>query len=313
VRAYDIIGILGPTAVGKSAASDRVAVALGGEIVSADSMQVYRGMDIGTAKTPPAERPVPYHCVDLVDPGTPYSAALYQRDARTAIDALIASRTPAVLTGGTGLYVRAALDDMEFPTGDVLSPERERLEARLALEGAEALYAELRRLDPASAALLHPNNARRVVRALEMLAEGTSYATQAANFRVRGFHHPRTLLVGLTVDRAELYRRVDARVDAMIATGLVEEVRALLDRGLASALTATQAIGYKELVPVIAGKADLSDAIEDIKRATRRYAKRQLTWFRSDARITWIDVTELSAAQTAEAVLDLVESSGHDG
>ena len=313
MRAYDIIGILGPTAVGKSAASDRVAVALGGEIVSADSMQVYRGMDIGTAKTPPAERPVPYHCVDLVDPGTPYSAALYQRDARTAIDALIASRTPAVLAGGTGLYVRAALDDMEFPTGDVLSPERERLEARLALEGAEALYAELRRLDPASAALLHPNNARRVVRALEMLAEGTSYATQAANFRVRGFHYPRTLLVGLTVDRAELYRRVDARVDAMIATGLVEEVRALLDRGLASALTATQAIGYKELVPVIAGKADLSDAIEDIKRATRRYAKRQLTWFRSDARITWIDVTELSAAQTAEAVLDLVESSGHDG
>lgn len=313
MRAYDIIGILGPTAVGKSAVSDRVAVALGGEIVSADSMQVYRGMDIGTAKTPPAQRPVPYHCVDLVDPGTPYSAALYQRDARAAIDALIATRTPVVLTGGTGLYVRAALDDMDFPAGEVLSPKREHLEARLVQEGADALYAELRRLDPASAALLHPNNARRVVRALEMLAEGTSYATQAAGFRERSFHYPRTLLVGLTVDRTELYRRVDARVDTMIASGLVEEVRALLNLELASALTATQAIGYKELVPVIAGEADLPGAIDAIKRATRRYAKRQLTWFRADSRIRWIDVTELSAAQATEAVLDLVESSEHDG
>lgn len=312
MRAYDIIGILGPTAVGKSVVSDLVAVALDAEIVSADSMQVYRGMDVGTAKTPPAERPVPYHCVDLVDPGTPYSAALYQRDARAAIDALLARNTPAVVVGGTGLYVRAALDDMEFPAGDTLSPARERLEARLAEEGGDALYAELDRLDPASAALLHPNNARRVVRALEMLAEGTSYATQAAGFRERDFHYPRTLLVGLTVDRDELYRRVDARVDAMIESGLVEEVRELLETGLSSALTATQAIGYKELVPALAGESGLSEAIDTIKRSTRRYAKRQLTWFRGDSRIKWIDVTGLSATQAAGRVLDLVESSEHD-
>lgn len=312
MRPHDIIGILGPTAVGKSAVSDRVARALGGEILSADSMQVYRGMDIGTAKTPVAERLVPYHCIDLVDPGVPYSAALYQRDARAVIDALRARRVPVVVAGGTGLYVRAALDDMKFPSGDTSSPVRDRLESRLREEGANALYDELERLDPASAALIHPNNARRVVRALEMLSEGTSYAAQAAGFRERDFHYPGTLLVGLSVDRDELYRRVDARVDAMMTGGLPEEVRALLDRGLASALTATQAIGYKELVPVITDGADLDAAIETIKRSTRRYAKRQLTWFRADTRIRWIDVTGLSASQAAERVLELLESCGHD-
>lgn len=306
-----IVGIVGPTAVGKSAVADSVARVLGGQIVSADSMQVYRHMDIGTAKTPPHQRGVPYHGIDLVDPGTPYSAALFQRDARAAIDAIRAQGVPAVVVGGTGLYVRAALDEMVFPAGESVSPIRAGLELRAVQEGPQALYDELRRVDPASADLVHPNNTRRVIRALEMLHEGASYAEQAAGFSRRTFHYPDTQLVGLTLERSELYARVDARVDEMIALGLIDEVAHLLELGFADALTATQAIGYKELVPVVRHGADRAVAIEDIKRSTRRYAKRQLTWFRADPRISWVDVTGLSSDAVTERVLDLLESSGN--
>lgn len=307
-----IVGIVGPTGVGKSAVADRVARGLAAQIISADSMQVYRGMDIGTAKTPAGDRGVTYHCLDLVDPGEPYSAALFQRDARAVIDDLHSREIPAVIVGGTGLYIRAALDRMDFPAGESLSPVRAELERRAVTEGPQALYDELRDLDPASAALVHPHNTRRVIRALEMLAEGASYAEQAAGFSQRVFHYPDTALVGLALERDELYRRVDARVDQMIAGGLLDEVRLLLELGFSDALTATQAIGYKELVPVLRGEAPLDQAVDGIKRATRRYAKRQLTWFRADPRIHWIDVTELSVTHAAERVLDLLESSEHD-
>lgn len=306
-----IIGIVGPTAVGKSTVADMVARTLGAEIVSADSMQVYRGMDIGTAKVPPEERGVPYHCIDLVDPGTPYSASLYQADARSAIQALHDRALPAVLVGGTGLYVRAALDDMEFPAGEYASSLRLDLERRATEEGPQALYDELRRLDPPSADRLHPNNTRRVIRALEMLSEGTSYATQAAGFTRRTLRYPGTILIGLRIERGELYRRIDARVDAMIATGLLDEVARLAAQGFTEALTSTQAIGYKELVPVLREEADLADAVEQIKRSTRRYAKRQLTWFRADPRIMWIDVTGLSSTEAAEQAYELIESNAH--
>ncbi|MDY0340906.1 MAG: tRNA (adenosine(37)-N6)-dimethylallyltransferase MiaA [Coriobacteriia bacterium] len=305
----NILGIVGPTAIGKSGVADLIARALTAEIVSADSMQIYRGMDIGTAKTPPHERSVPYHCIDLVSPGTPYSAALFQRDAREAIDALRGRETPAVLVGGTGLYVRAALDVMDFPQGKIDTAVRTDLERRAATEGSDALHDELARLDPRSAALIHRNNTRRVIRALEMLSGGVSYADQAAGFTRRTFHYPDTMLVGLTTGRGDLYRQVDERVDTMLANGLVDEVRGLLDLGFAGALTAVQAIGYKEIVPVVRDGADLHTAIDDIKRSTRRYAKRQLTWFRADPRIVWIDVTGLSVGDAAERVLDLVESS----
>ncbi len=275
-------------------------------------MQVYRGMDIGTAKTPLEQRSVPYHVIDMLDPGQSYSAALYQHDARAAIDALISRDVPAVLVGGTGLYVRAALDDMEFAAGDTRNPIREELEHRAAAEGPQALYSELRRLDPASSELVHPNNTRRVIRALEMHAEGISYARQASGFSDRVFHYSGTVLIGLLVDRAELYRRIDHRVDAMIAQGLLGEVAHLLELGFTDALTAKQAIGYKELVPVVRDGANLDAAVDAIKRASRRYAKRQSTWFRADPRIRWIDVTESSPPDAAHAVLDLVESTGHN-
>lgn len=311
MRSPVIVGIAGPTGVGKSAVAELVARALQAEIISADSMQVYRGMDIGTAKVPIEARGVPYHLLDVVDPGVPYSAALFQRDARAVIDALRAEGRPVVVAGGTGLYIRAALDEMEFPAGEPSSPVRLELERRTTEEGPQALYDELRRLDPSSAALIHPNNTRRVVRALEMLHEGTSYAGQAAGFSRRTFHYPGTTLIGLTLERSELYRRVDARVERMLAEGLLDEVRRLLDLRFSAALSATQAIGYKELVPVLRGESPLAPAVEDIKRASRRYAKRQLTWFRADSRIRWVDVTTLSAEDAAGRILDLVESSGN--
>jgi tRNA dimethylallyltransferase len=298
-----VLAVVGPTAVGKTAVAEELAVRLGGEIISADSMQVYCGMDIGTAKPPKSDRRVPYHCVDLVEPGEPFSAGLYQRAARAAIADIAARGRVPVLAGGTGLYVRAALDRLEFPAGEQEgNASRERWEAYVAAHGSEALHAALEERDPASATELHPNNVRRVVRALEMLDEGVSYAEQRAGFALRDSVFA-TRFVGLWMERSVLYERIDARVDAMVEAGLLGEVRRLLDAGLRDALTASQAIGYKELVPVIEEGADLGEAIGAVKRATRRYAKRQLTWFRADPRVVWIDAGNLDVTHAADAAL----------
>jgi tRNA dimethylallyltransferase len=303
-----VLAILGPTAVGKTAVAEEVALRRGGEIVSADSMQVYRGMDIGTSKPAASERRVPYHCIDLVEPGTPYSAALFQQDARSAIGDILARERLPIVTGGTGLYVRAALDDMEFPRGVIASPGRRRLEALAEELGPEGLHARLAEIDPEAAALLHRNDTRRVVRALEMSeVDGVSYADQRAGFSRRRSVY-RTTFVALTMERVALYRRIDQRVDAMLAAGLVDEVQGLLAAGYRAALTAAQAIGYKELVPVIEAEAPLPDAVSAIQQASRRYAKRQMTWLRADPRVSWVDVTDLSLSEAVERVLSLVES-----
>jgi tRNA dimethylallyltransferase len=302
-----VVGVVGPTGVGKTTLAEAVAHHLGGEIVSADSMQVYRGMDIGTAKPPVAERRVPYHCIDLVDPGEPYSAALFQRDARSAIAGIAVRGALPVICGGTGLYVRAALDDWEFPAGDVGSVSRGRYERLVTEIGAPGLHAVLAERDPASAALIHRNNTRRVVRALEMLDEGASYSSQSVDFSERRSVYD-IALVGLTMDRAALYERIDARVDAMFADDLLGEVTRLLDAGYRTGLTAAQAIGYKELVPVVEDGADLQEAVVAIKQATRRYAKRQLTWFRADPRIRWLDATGVGSADALESALALLHT-----
>lgn len=307
------IAVVGPTAVGKSAVGEALALHFGAEVVSADSMQVYRGMDIGTAKTPPAERRVPYHCIDLVEPGMPYSAALYQHDARTAIEEAADRGTGAVVVGGTGLYVRAALDEFTFPAGALREDTRTDLERRAHDEGGDALHAELAALDPQAAARIHPNNVRRTIRALEMLAQGRRYSEQSEGFRNREAHYPGTTFVGLTMDRDTLYARIDERVDVMFRTGLLEEVRELVEAGYREAITAMQAIGYKELLPVLDGEASVGDASAQIKQASRRYAKRQLSWFRADPRIHWLDVTSLSMAEAAGAAIGLVESTSTRG
>ncbi len=298
--------------MGKTAVAEEVAVRLGTEIVSADSMQVYRGMDIGTAKPPVAQRRAPYWCIDVVDPGVPYSAALYQEAARDAIEDISARSMVPVLAGGTGLYVRAALDDLAFPAGEQTNnPARRYYEQYAEEHGAPALYELLLERDPDSAAVVHQNNTRRVVRALEMLDGGTPYAEQRAGFSSRDSIYD-SVFVGLTMDRERLYRSIDARVDAMIDGGLLGEVEALLQAGLRSALTASQAIGYKEFVPVVEGTAEIEEAVAAVKQASRRYAKRQMTWFRADPRIIWVEMDERSVSQAADEVLRALDCSSAD-
>lgn len=307
-----VVAIVGPTAVGKTALAEELALRYGGELVSADSMQVYRGMDVGTAKPSQADRIVPYHCIDIADPGEPFSAALFQSAARAAIDNCHSRGVLPVLSGGTGLYVRAALDPMEFPAGEQQRNDvRRRLEALAVELGADRLHDLLAAQDAESAALIHPNNVRRVVRALEMAESGISYAEHHAGFSRRESIYDARIL-GLTMDREMLYRRVRERVDVMMGTGLLEEVERLLEAGFRDALTAAQAIGYKELVGVVDGSAALHDAIAAIKVASTRYAKRQLTWFRSDPRIVWLDVTELELAAQVDAAVDALHLHGRD-
>lgn len=301
-----VIAVVGPTASGKSAVADLVAEALGSEVVSADAMQVYRGMDIGTAKTPVSERRVPLLLVDVADPTEPYSAALYQRDSRREIDRLRAEGRVPVLCGGTGLYVRAALDEMEFPRGEVDGAARQRYQDLAGKLGPEGVHALLAERDPESAALIHPHNVRRVVRALEMLDEGVSYARQSAGFSKPREHYP-SLQFALTMDRARLYARIDARVDAMMRAGLLDEVRGLMDAGAADALTSRQAIGYKELIDALEGRCTIGEAVDLIKLRSRRYAKRQLSWFRRDPRITWLDMDVLDAGGAARLIVDALD------
>ncbi|MBY4797994.1 tRNA (adenosine(37)-N6)-dimethylallyltransferase MiaA [Collinsella sp. AGMB00827] len=303
MSAPPILVITGPTAVGKSELADRIAECLGISVLSADAMQVYRGLDIGTAKTPPHERRAPLELIDLADPDEPYTAALYQRDARQLIDFAQLAGTPVLICGGTGLYISAAIDEMEFPKGAIGDGRREQYQALLQDVGSDGLHQLLAKRDPKSAELIHPNNTRRTIRALEMCDEGLSYADQ-----VRGFSHLKphydARIFMLTRKREVLYHRINERVDAMMAAGLLEEVATLMEQGLGEALTAQQAIGYKELIAYLEGTVSLEEAVETIKLRSRRYAKRQLAWWRRDPRSEWIDVDEYADKDLAAVILD---------
>jgi len=302
----DIVAVVGATASGKSVLADALAVHLDGEVVSADSMQVYRGMDVGTAKVVEESRGVYYHGIDLVDPDQVFSAAFYQRYAREVIADITARGKQVIFCGGTGLYLRAALDDFELDQGrdgdsGGEQARREQLRARAELIGAGAFHRELAELDARSAALIHPNNVRRVIRAFEHLEQGTSYAEVTAGFGAyEGAYAAR--YIGLRVERELLYQLIDARVDIMIKSGLLGEVQVLLSEGFDQTLTSMQAIGYKEIVPVLTGEVTLQQAVLAIKQASRRYAKRQETWFQRDPRIEWIEVSDLHRARLAAKV-----------
>ncbi len=297
-----IVAITGPTAVGKSSLADMLAKRWGSEVLSADAMQVYRGMDIGTAKTPVKERLVPLRLIDLVDVSQPYSAAQFQVDARGEVERLRGSGKTPVFCGGTGLYLRAALDDMRFPKGEVDDGRRERYNKLAEELGPLGIHAMLEQRDARSAEIIHPNNVKRVVRALEMCDEGVSYADQAAGFsRHKPFYEHVTY--ALTMDRARLYGRIDRRVDIMMREGLLDEVKELLDSGAREALTSMQAIGYKELIAYLDGECSLSDAVALIKQRSRRYAKRQISWCRRDDRTRWIDLDHMGV----EDALDFIE------
>lgn len=304
-----VVCIVGPTASGKSSLADAVALELGSSVVSVDAMQVYRGMDVGTAKTPPDERRRPLLMVDVADVSDDYSVVLYQREARSCVDGLLVEGLVPVLCGGTGLYLDAVIDEMDFPAGDSTSENRARYE-RLARErGSEALHALLEARDPASARLLHPHNVRRVVRALELLDDGTSYAEQNARLRRRPPRYDARIW-GLTMERARLYERINHRVDLMFERGLVDEVRSLCDRGLAGALTSRQAIGYKEVIEALEGSMTMDEAREEVKLRSRRYAKRQLSWFRRDGRVRWIDCDRIGRDEACRLIVDDARDEG---
>ncbi|UCH34185.1 MAG: tRNA (adenosine(37)-N6)-dimethylallyltransferase MiaA [Armatimonadota bacterium] len=302
--ATPLVIIVGPTAVGKTAVAVECCLRLGGEVVSADSMQVYRHMDIGTAK-PTAEerRGVAHHCIDIAEPDEEYSVARYKRDAECAIADIHARARLPVLCGGTGLYVRAVLYGLDLPIAAADWDLRKRLEDEAARRGAQELHDRLGEVDPAAAARIHPNNVRRVVRALEVyLLTGRPLSSHH-----RLDHQPsrqyNVVAFGLNVPRSDLYRRIDARVDGMMQRGLLEEARRLLDRGYSESLISMKGLGYRQLAAHLGGETDLDTAVHLIKRDTRHYARRQLTWFRAESLLQWLDV---SAAGGAGAAADVI-------
>lgn len=289
---YPVICVVGPTASGKSELAIRIASSIIGEVVSADSMQVYRGMDIGTGKVPADQRIVPHHGLDLVDPGEPFSAALFQDYARACFHDIDARGKRAVLCGGTGFYVRAAIDDYDFAEGEQVGNDVRDRYMKIAVErGPHELWTMLNEADPESAAVIPENDVKRVVRAFEMMASGESYAERKEALARIPQRVP-AVMVGLSVEPGVLRERIVRRVDEMVDEGLVQEVRGLLDGGFREGITSPQAIGYKEIVEALDGHITLEEAIAQIKTATCRYAKRQRTWFRKDKRIKWIEADD---------------------
>lgn len=303
-----VLVIAGPTAVGKTDVAVAAALELGAEIISADAMQVYRGLDIGTDK-PSMERRrgVIHHLLDVAEPWEPFSAARYRDLAREALRAVRARGHLAVVCGGTGLYLRALLDDL-LPSGPG-APDpavRAGLEELARRVGPHELHRRLAAVDPRAAERIHAMNVRRVIRALEVW-EATGVPMSEWQRRAREEAHPvDAVWVALIRPRDELYARIDGRVDDQVSRGLVDETRRLLARGLSHRHTAMQALGYKEMARYLAGRVSFGQAVESLKLATRRYAKRQATWFRADPRITWVDASSCTSVdELASAVVDL--------
>jgi tRNA dimethylallyltransferase len=280
-----VVAVVGPTAAGKSDLAVELASRLPGEVVNADSMQVYRGMDIGTAKPTPVERRgIRHHVLDVLDVAKPATVAEFQSLARAAIDDCLGRGVLPVVVGGSALYVRAVLDRFEFPGTDPAL--RARLERDLAVVGARGLHERLTNVDPGAAAAILPTNGRRIVRALEVVElTGRPFSATLPN---RTYLYDRVVQLGLDVPRDVLDRRIEERVDRMWRAGLVDEVRTLEDAGLRDSRTARRALGYVQVLAFLAGEYDEAEARARTIQATRRFARRQDAWFRRDPRISWL-------------------------
>jgi tRNA dimethylallyltransferase len=299
-----VIAIIGPTAVGKSELALRLAGSYSLEIISADSRQVYRYMDIGTNKPSPAERAgVPHHVIDVVEPDEDFSLAMYHRLAIEALEAIQQGEHFAFLVGGSGLYVWSLVDGWQIPSVPPDHKLRRELEARAQQESSQTLYRELEKIDPAAAAKISPRNIRRIVRALEIYHTTGRRPSELQRKEAPGFS---TLVIGLTCERSELYRKIDLRVDNMIKKGLIEEVEHLLEEGYSPSLPSMSGIGYKQIGQFVRGEMTLPEAIDKMKYETHRLARHQYAWFRlSDSRIHWFDVGEAGGA-ASKRILDEV-------
>jgi tRNA dimethylallyltransferase len=303
-----VVAVVGPTAAGKSDLAVALGQRLDGEVINADAMQVYRGMDIGTAKMPPAERSgVPHHLLDFLDVSQTATVAEFQQYARAAIDDCLRRGKLPVLVGGSALYVRAILDDFVFPGTD--AAVRERLEAELERVGSGALHRRLAEIDPPAAAQILPSNGRRIVRALEVIEiTGAPYVATLPEHR---YVYPGAVQIGLDVPRPVLDERIGRRVDAMFEAGFVDEVRGLLRQGLREGRTANRALGYSQVIALLDGEISEAEARERTAQATRRFARRQDSWFRKDPRIGWLpfDAGDL-VDRAVDAAGNLPDSGG---
>ena len=296
-----LVVIGGATATGKSDLAVALAQRIGGQVVNADSMQLYKGMDIGTAKLSMAERQgIPHHMLDLVEVSTDVNVAWYQERARTIIDELLAGGVPVIVVGGTGFYIKAILDDLNFPDTD--PAVREKLTQEAEKIGGDALHQRLGILDPAAAAAIPRENVRRVIRALEVI-EITGKPFTANLPRENSTKYPQALQFGLSMDRELLDARVDLRVDGMFEKGLIGEVEELIRTGLIEGKTARAALGYAQVISALGGDITMDEAISQTKLATRQYIRRQETWFRRDQRITWLEPDSDRLATIEKAIL----------
>lgn len=308
-----LVVIVGPTAVGKTAVSIDLAKKIDGEIISGDSMQVYRHMNVGTAKPSEQEKEgIPHYMLDIIEPDEEFSVALFQKKVTAYIAEILERGRIPVFVGGTGLYVRSVIDHYDFsPAGNDYDYRQQLLKEAEAF-GNEYLHEKLREVDPIAAGRLHSNDIRRIIRALEVYRQTGRPIT---SFQYRDNDLPpkyRLGYFGLTMDRGDLYRRIEQRVDRMIAGGLVEEVKRLLERGYNPGLTSMQGLGYKEISGYLQGQYSLDEATELLKRNTRRFAKRQLTWFRRDTRIKWITVEyQYNSSEIADEIAGQIEGLLH--
>ena len=302
--------IAGPTATGKSAAAAELAIRMNGAVISADSMQVYRGMDIGSAKVTEEEmRGVPHYLIDCVDPYESWNVVRFQQKAREAVREIAGSGKLPILCGGTGFYIQALLYDVDFTEMEEDTALRESLQKIAAERGPDALHAMLAEKDPASAAAIHPGNVKRVIRALEF-AGGTGQSIAAHNLEQREKEAAYSaVFFVLTMDRKKLYGLIDWRVDIMMEKGLLGEVSSLRDAGIPRDSTAMQGIGYKQLYGYLEGEYSLDEAVRLIKRDTRHFAKRQLTWFRREKDVRWVDIDSFPSR---EAVWDYMQRTAEE-
>lgn len=303
-----LIVIAGPTASGKTACAVALCRKIGGEVVSADSMQLYRGMDVLSAKPTPEEtRGVPHHMIGVAAPAEKYTAARYRDEARTAIDGVIARGHMPVLCGGTGLYINAVTRPMEFSEKCDEALRKSLMAQAEAPGGRRMLHERLAQIDPEAAAKLHENDVRRVTRAIEIYMLTGRTQTEQARLDAQREGVYRETFFALRWPREELYRRIDARVEDMLARGLVDEVRALMNDPHAHP-TAMQAIGYKEIAAALEGRLSMEEAVTLVKQLSRNYAKKQMTWFQRDSRALWIDAQGKSAEQIADEMMKYLEA-----